>query len=154
MRIQETEILNDFLIGIDKQKYVIPDFQREFVWDPERISQLIISIIGDYFTGVLLILENDADGSIFSLKSVEGVQSLQQQTPKGDVRIILDGQQRTSSLYYAFRRPDVPLKDRRYPHYFYIDLEAIFANESDKCVVYTSSQAKTKFETFEKEKNI
>jgi len=36
-------------------QYVIPDFQREFEWEPSDISSLVRSIFQDYYIGSLLL---------------------------------------------------------------------------------------------------
>jgi len=37
--------MNETLSG----SIVLPDFQRSFVWEPEPVRELMVSVLGDYF---------------------------------------------------------------------------------------------------------
>ena len=43
-------LMNDVASG----DYVIPYFQRGFEWEPSMVSELFVSILQDYYTGLLL----------------------------------------------------------------------------------------------------
>ena len=44
------------LVGrLREGRFVIPDFQREFEWEPWDISSLMRSIFSDYYIGSLLL---------------------------------------------------------------------------------------------------
>ncbi|MBK9210792.1 MAG: DUF262 domain-containing protein [Anaerolineales bacterium] len=49
--------LKDLLRQIHKGEAVLPDFQRNFVWDPYMTMELIISIAENYPAGSLLRIE-------------------------------------------------------------------------------------------------
>ena len=55
---------------------VLPDFQRHFVWEPEDVRELLVSVLGNYFIGSMLILEHFKDDSPFALTLVEGVEKV------------------------------------------------------------------------------
>ena len=40
-------------------RYVVPDFQREFEWEPWDVRDLVRSIFLDYYIGSLLLLEGE-----------------------------------------------------------------------------------------------
>jgi hypothetical protein len=57
--------------------------------------------------------------------------------------LVLDGQQRLTSLHYAFKAPPIPLKWTKYPYRFFLNLEklldmedAIFSERADLCDPY------------------
>jgi len=101
----------------------LPDFQRSWVWDEERIRSLIASISRSFPVGALMTLETG--GSVnFKPRPVEGAHpSASQVTPK---ELLLDGQQRMTSLYQATLRNQVMLtqtpKGKRVKRWFYIDI--------------------------------
>jgi len=51
------------LVGLVEQAYegkiCLPDFQRDFVWPPDQIADLLRSILRGYFVGSLLLLRSD-----------------------------------------------------------------------------------------------
>src|ERR1051325_4060456 len=89
--------LKDLLSEIHSRTMTLPDFQRDFVWEPGATQELIVSIANDYPAGSILRVR-DAK-RVFAAREFEGA-------PKLDGRIhtflVLDGQQRLTSLYQAF----------------------------------------------------
>ena len=83
MKIQE--ILNQ----IDLGSYALPEFQRGYVWNREQVKRLIMSLYKGYPIGGLLIWVTKTDPTI--------TRGDGQLTP-GVVNLILDGQQRITSL--------------------------------------------------------
>jgi len=73
----------------------LPDFQRDFVWDPRETEELLESISRSFPAGSLLFMPWRDD--VFSPRAVQGAPALNA-SPN---RLILDGQQRLSSLYQA-----------------------------------------------------
>jgi len=115
---------------------VLPDFQRSFIWEPEQVRELLVSALGDYFMGAMLILELFKDDSPFKLRLIEGVKKLNPQAEiKSIVKIILDGQQRTTALFYALYAPDLPLKGRKSAYKFYLDLEKALNGDWNNAVI-------------------
>ena len=85
-----SEILNQ----IDLGSYALPEFQRGYVWNRDQVKKLMMSLYRGYPIGGLLIWVTKTDPSI---TRGEG-----QLTP-GVVNLILDGQQRITSLYGIIR---------------------------------------------------
>lgn len=122
---------------------VLPEFQRNFVWRRDDITDLLISIIKRYFIGTFLLLRVDRDNIPFAMRPITGVDKSEKElNPEW---MVLDGQQRITSLYYVFYAPDVPLKSTRYPYRFFLNLkkvsngeidDAIFSERSDFCGEY------------------
>src|SRR5690242_12951573 len=88
--------LKDLLRQIHKGEAVLPDFHRDFVWDPYMTMELIISIAVIYPAGSLLRIRNTQN--LFAYREFAGAPSLNGQKP---VYLVLDGQQRLTSLYQA-----------------------------------------------------
>lgn len=85
-----SEILNQ----IDLGSYALPEFQRGYVWNRDQVKKLMMSLYRGYPIGGLLIWVTKTDPTI---TRGEG-----QLTP-GVVNLILDGQQRITSLYGIIR---------------------------------------------------
>jgi len=109
--------VGDLLKSILEGEIVLPDFQRKLEWGPEDIRELLVSVLGDYFIGTFLILECIKDDSPFALRFIKGVERINPNIKmKSIVKILLDGQQRATALFYALYEPDVPLEGYRAPH--------------------------------------
>lgn len=106
--------LKELLGEIHSRTTVLPDFQRDFVWDPSATQELIISIANNYPAGSILRVRDP--GGMFACREFEGA-------PKLDghrhVFLVLDGQQRLTSLYQAFYGVG--------EHRYYLDLKKLLA---------------------------
>jgi hypothetical protein len=89
--------LKDLLLEINSRTTVLPDFQRDFVWDPGATQELIVSIANNYPAGSILRVRDVK--RIFACREFEGAPKLE---GKRHTFLILDGQQRLTSLYQAF----------------------------------------------------
>ena len=89
--------LTELLGQIHTRETALPDFQRDFVWDPNATQELIVSIAMNYPAGSLLRIQNTQE--LFAAREVQGAPPLNGQTP---IYLVLDGQQRLTSLYQAF----------------------------------------------------
>ncbi|MBV9199104.1 MAG: DUF262 domain-containing protein [Alphaproteobacteria bacterium] len=38
---------------IQRGHLVLPDFQRSFIWKPDDVRDLLVSVLGDYYVGSL-----------------------------------------------------------------------------------------------------
>ncbi len=101
----------------------LPDFQRSWVWDEDRIKSLIASISRAFPVGALMSL--DTGGPVnFKPRPIEGAPAEARQTPPHS--LLLDGQQRMTSLYQVTLRgkvvETVTPKKKRVKRWFYIDI--------------------------------
>jgi len=48
----------ELMIGVRNLDLVLPEFQREYVWEREQAKQLMVSLFRDYPTGSLLFWKN------------------------------------------------------------------------------------------------
>ena len=89
--------LKDLLAEIHNRTTVLPDFQRDFVWEPGATQELIVSIASNYPAGSILRVR-DAK-RVFAAREFEGAPALD---GAKHTFLVLDGQQRLTSLYQAF----------------------------------------------------
>lgn len=92
------EKLRYLLESIHNREVALPDFQRDFVWDPRATEELIESICQNFPAGSLLRIKN-SHGFFFAPREVMGAPELDGHNPS---YLVLDGQQRLTSLYQAF----------------------------------------------------
>lgn len=83
---------------IHNRDMALPDFQRDFVWDPAMTDELIESIVNNFPAGTLLRVKNGQE-LLFQPRAFQGAPVLNGTRP---AYLILDGQQRLTSLYQAF----------------------------------------------------
>ncbi len=98
--------LKDVLDAIARGDTQLPDFQRGWVWDDMHIKSLIASLSLSYPIGAVMFLE--AGGVPFKPRLFEGVSLQPAPKPK---TLVLDGQQRLTSMYLALRS-GLPVKTR------------------------------------------
>src|SRR3954469_19983598 len=111
----------------------LPDFQRSWVWDEDRIKSLIASISRAFPVGALMTL--DTGGPVnFKPRTVEGAPSESKQTPPQS--LLLDGQQRMTSLYQVTLRgrvvETVTPKKKKVKRWFYIDIRKALDPAADR----------------------
>ena len=116
--------LKTLLECIESGKIQLPDFQRGWVWDDDRIKDLLISISRGFPVGAVMTL--DAGGDIrFRSRPIEGVEGNEVQQAE---QFLLDGQQRLTSLYQAMlyggpvETRDRPGGSRVIKRWYYVDI--------------------------------
>lgn len=115
-----------------KGKIVLPQFQRNFVWGRDDITDLLTSILQGHFIGSFLMLETEHDNVPFAYRALEGVQIYPEQL-KPDL-MVLDGQQRLTSLHYVFAAPQISLRWTKYPYRFFLNLKEVTAGNLDRAI--------------------
>lgn len=90
--------LSDYLKWMTTGKVQLPDFQRGYKWEDERVRQLLVTILRGHPLGVVMLLKTGNDQIRFKPRPVEGV-TLQPNTEAES--LLLDGQQRLTSLTQA-----------------------------------------------------
>ena len=110
--------ISQILDKIDENQIFVPAFQREYVWKRENAKDLIGSLMNEYPTGTMLTWDTN------NPPELKGDWQYDQR--QGAVKIILDGQQRITTLYLLIRNEIPPyykeseiLKD---PRGIYINL--------------------------------
>jgi hypothetical protein len=101
----------------------LPDFQRSWVWDEERIKSLIASVSRAFPVGALMTLDTGGDVN-FKPRPVEGAPAEAKDVSPHS--LLLDGQQRMTSLYQVTLRgrivETVTPKKKKVRRWFYIDI--------------------------------
>lgn len=101
----------------------LPDFQRSWVWDEDRIKSLIASISRAFPVGALMTLHSVGKVN-FKPRPIEGAPDEAKQA--SPYSLLLDGQQRMTSLYQATLRKKVvetvTPKNKKVKRWFYIDI--------------------------------
>ena len=100
--------LDDLLMRIQKKDIVLPEFQREYIWTLEQSKQLIVSLFKSYPVGAFLFWNTDNPPEIKNIAV--------NKDKIGRVIVILDGQQRLTTLYLLIRN-EIP------PYYIKKDIE-------------------------------
>jgi len=115
--------LPDILREINDGKVQLPDFQRGWVWNDDHIASLISSISLSYPIGAVMLLQTGGDGVQFQPRPIQGVQIPHDTKPE---YLILDGQQRMTSLYLAISSdqpvPTTTNKRKEVERYYYLDI--------------------------------
>jgi hypothetical protein len=106
-----SKLLLELLDRIHSGDMVLPDFQRDFVWEPSATQALIVSIANNYPAGSILRVRDRQRA--FSSRVFECAPAASTE----HTFLVLDGQQRLTSLYQAF----YGVGDHRY----YLDIRAL-----------------------------
>jgi hypothetical protein len=156
------EALSDLLTDIGNGKLQLPDFQRGWVWDDEHIRSLLASISQSYPIGAVMMLQ-EGGGTQFKPRAFEGADIPSDTKPE---RLILDGQQRLTSLFQALRvgRPVVTkdIRGKSITRWYYLDInealnpngdreDAIVGIPADRRVTSFRGQVTLDVSTIEKE---
>lgn len=111
----------------------LPDFQRGWIWDDERIRSLLASVSVSFPIGAVMLLETGGEHVNFKPRPMAGA-NIPPDTKPDD--LILDGQQRLTSLYGALKC-SMPVETRdtkRKPirRWYYIDMDVALQPEADR----------------------
>jgi uncharacterized protein with ParB-like and HNH nuclease domain len=81
----------DAIKKINEKQLFVPAFQREYVWKRDDAKNLIRSLIYKYPTGTMLTWETNTPPELKG--------SYVHEESRGSVKLVLDGQQRITTLY-------------------------------------------------------
>lgn len=123
--------LMELLEKIDAGKIQLPDFQRGWVWDDQRIRALIASLINFYPIGAVMFLDYGNPKVRFQCRVIEGAPAKNIKPEK----LILDGQQRLTAIYSAmFSKNPVKTKNdqgKEIDCFYYIDIAKALDSKAD-----------------------
>ena len=128
----EKEALRGLLREAEDGSAQLPDFQRGWVWDDDRVKSLLASISLGYPIGAVMMLRAGGETVRFRQRTIEGADETQREAE----RLILDGQQRLTSLFQslALGRP-VLTRDQRgreIERWYYIDMRQALDPNADR----------------------
>ena len=90
--------LSDYLEWTNSGRIQLPDFQRGYKWEDERIRSLLVTVLRGHPLGVVMLLKTGNDQVRFKPKPLEGTGVSAGTSPE---LLLLDGQQRLTSLTQA-----------------------------------------------------
>lgn len=118
------ESLEDLLQDANCGKIQLPDFQRGWVWDDYGIRSLLASISQSFPIGAIMMLQAGGEAR-FQPRPIEGV--LSENLTSSLERLLLDGQQRITSLYQAccMNKPVETMNEQRRKilRWYYINID-------------------------------
>ncbi len=127
------ESLLDLLQSIRSGKTQLPDFQRGWVWDDAHVRSLLASISLSFPIGAVMMLQTGNPDVRLKPRLVEGVRL---SSPPEPERLILDGQQRLTSLFQALLSGQpVETRDARgkpIKRWYYIDIAKALHPSEDR----------------------
>jgi hypothetical protein len=94
---------------IERGELRLPEMQRSYVWRSTRVRDLMDSLYRGYPSGAILVWETD------QTVPLQEFAVSQRQTPYSTFRLLLDGQQRLTSLSAVIRGEPVHVRGRRRP---------------------------------------
>lgn len=92
--------LADYLNDAFSGRLQLPDFQRGYRWDDERIRALLVTVLRGHPLGVVMLLKTGNDQIRFKPRPVQGRCVQATELPNA---LLLDGQQRITSLTQALK---------------------------------------------------
>ena len=98
------------LVGmIERGELRLPEMQRRYVWRSTRVRDLLDSLYRGYPSGAILLWETDEEVPLQEMAVT------QQSNPYQSTRLLLDGQQRLTSLSAVIRGESVKVRGRKKP---------------------------------------
>jgi len=132
--------LSHLLARVEAGAIQLPDFQRGWVWREEGIRSLLASITLSYPIGALLMLKTGGSPAFFP-RAIEGAPD----TRAVPELLLLDGQQRITSLYQSLRmgRPvrTTDEKGKDIERWFYLDIGKCMDPDIDRAEAVLTTPA-------------
>ena len=118
--------VEELVTMIERGELRLPEMQRRYVWRSTRVRDLLDSLYRGYPSGAILLWETD------EAVPLQDFAVAQQATAFQTKRLLLDGQQRLTSLSAVIRGQSVTVRGRRRP------IELLFnLDHPDKLAVVT-----------------
>ncbi len=129
--------LRDVLVEVASGALQLPDFQRDWKWDDDRIRAIIATVTLDYPLGVVMTLQTGG-ATRFRSRPLTGARPEDDRNPD---LLLLDGQQRLTSLFQALCL-DVPVetsdaRSKPIQRWYYVDIAKAVGppSERDEAIV-------------------
>ena len=121
--------ISQIISAIDNEQLFVPVFQREYVWKRENVKSLFDSLIKDYPFGTMLTWSTNKP------PKMKGDTSYNEKM--GAIKLILDGQQRITSLYLIITGKIPPYYEEKE---ITVDTRGLYVNlESGELQYYKST---------------
>ncbi|AVZ80164.1 hypothetical protein C3497_12570 [Zoogloeaceae bacteirum Par-f-2] len=106
------------LVGmIERGELRLPEMQRRYVWRAPRVRDLLDSLYRGYPSGAILLWETDEAPPLLDFAVS------QQANPYQSIKLLLDGQQRLTSLSAVIRGTPIAVRGRQRPIEILFNLE-------------------------------
>ena len=126
-------LLSKLLNDVESASIQLPDFQRGWIWDDQRIRGLLASISKGFPVGAVMTLSTGGDIKL-KARPIEGV-DINGAAPRPSF-YLLDGQQRLTTLFQSLRHPQaVDTSDSRRQktkRWYYIDMRMAMDPNADR----------------------
>jgi len=124
--------LSELMRNVNSGKVQLPEFQRSWTWDDNRIRGIIASLSLGYPMGAIMCLEYGNEEVKLKYRPIEGVKNV---TEEPDY-LVLDGQQRLTSMYRATYSID-PVetktdKGKDIKRFYYLDINKCLDDNEDR----------------------
>ncbi|HKR24434.1 MAG TPA: DUF262 domain-containing protein [Allosphingosinicella sp.] len=106
---KEEATVEELVSMIERGELRLPEMQRQYVWQGPRVRDLLDSIYRGYPSGAILIWETDEE------VAQRDMAVAQNKNPYQATRLLLDGQQRLTSLSAVVRGQPVKVRGRQKP---------------------------------------
>lgn len=118
--------VEELVAMIERGELRLPEMQRQYVWRSTRVRDLLDSLYRGYPSGAILLWETDEPIPL------QAFAVSQEASPYKSTRLLLDGQQRLTSLSAVVRGQPVTVRGRKRPIEILFNLE-----HPDKLAVVT-----------------
>jgi hypothetical protein len=109
--------VEELVAMIERGELRLPEMQRRYVWRSPRVRDLLDSLYRGYPSGAILLWETD------EAVPLQEFAVQQQKNPYQSTRLLLDGQQRLTSLSAVIRGEQVAVRGRKKPIELLFNLE-------------------------------
>lgn len=124
--------LSQLLLEVNSGKMQLPEFQRSWTWDDNRIRGIIASLSQGYPMGAIMRLQYGNPDIKFKYRPIEGVV----QCSNVPEFLILDGQQRLTSIYQSVYSDQYVVtkteKGKSIERYYYLSIEKCLDEDADR----------------------
>lgn len=142
--------LSELMSDVKSGKIQLPEFQRSWTWDDNRLRGILASLSQGYPMGAIMRLQYGNEDIRFKYRPIEGVK-LSGIIPEF---LALDGQQRLTSMYRAtISRDPVDTKTdkgKEIRRYYYLDMNMCLDDNADRvdavCSIPEDRKVKTNFD--------
>lgn len=121
--------LSDLFARVDRGELQLPDFQRSFRWDVDRIRSLLVTVLRGYPIGAFMALDTRNEPMLFRPRPLTGAPH----TGAAPGLLLLDGQQRLTTLYHSLQGNGLvettDFRNKRIQRRFFVDVVKAVEND-------------------------
>ena len=107
----QTIKLTEIELKLQNGSYVIPDFQRDFVWTLEQSAKLIDSWVKGFPVGIFIMWVTNEE--LCPTKKIGNVKVFERTNLTDKITYVLDGQQRMTSIFATITGLEIDKKRKQ-----------------------------------------